>query len=390
MLKNTKFKRLLSLYPLIQESGSLFLFGPRLTGKTYLIEQELGNRHGTKIFNLLDTDTHDRLLRRPKRLTEEITENEDLIVIDEIQKLPILLNLVHLLIEERNLSFLLTGSSARKLKREDANLLGGRAGQASLFPLIYPEIPNFNLVEHLNFGGLPRIKLSKNPTMALKNYVQLYLREEVQMEALVRKLNAFVRFLDVMALQNGEELNYQGISNDAGVPVRTIENYIQILKDTLLGFELFPFLKTKKRKAITRSKFFFFDLGVLNALAKRGFIEEKTELFGRAFEHFLVLEVLSFLHYKQMENTLCYWRSTSGFEVDLIFNDRLAIEIKGKEFVSDRDLKGLKALKEEGLIKTFIVVSLESTKRRVDDILIYPWKIFLEELWKMQILGVAD
>ena len=334
-----------------------------------------------KVYDLLDSDVFSRLARRPKVLGEELTAADKVVVIDEIQKLPVLLDEVHRLIETKGTRFMLTGSSARKLRRGGSNLLGGRARQAHLYPLCFPEIPKFDLITYLNRGGIPRILPLEDYEHELRGYADLYLREEITAEALVRNIGQFARFLDVMALQNGEELNYENMASDCGVPARTLNNYVQILEETLVGFPVHSFRATKKRKAITRSKFFLFDVGVANVLAQRGEIKPHSELFGKAFEHFMFLELRAYLGYRRKPHPLQYWRSTSGFEVDCVIGDRLAIEFKSGDLVSERHLHGLKALREEGLVEDYAVVSLDPHKRTLDGITVYPWREFLANLW---------
>lgn len=371
------FKRILSL-PYLTGAANHFLFGPRSIGKTYLIRKQLPK---AKVYDLLDSDVFGRLARRPKTLGEELSNTDKLVVIDEIQKLPVLLDEVHRLIETKGTRFLLTGSSARKLRRGGSNLLGGRARQAHLYSLCFPEIPNFDLITYLNRGGIPRILPLEDYEADLRGYADLYLREEIMAEALVRNISQFARFLDIMAIQNGEELNYEGIASDCGVPARTLQNYVQILEETLIGFPVHSFRATKKRKAITRSKFFIFDVGVTNVIAQRGEIKPRSELFGKCFEHFLFLELRSYLGYRRRPAALQYWRSTTGFEVDCVVGDRLALEFKSNIAVTERHLRGLKALREEGLVRDFAVVSQDPELRVVDGITIYPWRQFLEGLW---------
>lgn len=381
-----EFKRFIQLPALLQQK-SHFLFGPRSTGKTFLIDKQLTH---AKVYDLLDTDTLGRLLRRPKILSEEIPSapsgRNALIVIDEIQKLPLLLDEIQRLITKKNVTFLLTGSSARKLKRGAANLLGGRAWEAHLFPLTFSEIPHFSLINYLNRGGLPHIFNSDNYQNEIKHYINLYLREEVLEEALVRKIELFSRFLDVMALNNGEELYFEGLSSDTGIPSKTIQNYIQILEDTLLGFQVPSFKATKKRKAITRAKFYLFDIGITNHLAQRGEIKNKSELFGKCFEHFLMMEIRAYISYKQLNCHLQYWRSASGAEVDCIIGNKLALEFKSTDLVNNKHLKGLTTLREEQLISAYAIVSLDPEKRNIDGITVYPWKSFLSDLWSDKIL----
>jgi uncharacterized protein len=310
-----------------------------------------------------------------------------MVVIDEVQKLPEILDEVHRLIEAEKLTFLLTGSSARKLKRGGANLLAGRAWWAELFPLTSNEIPDFDLMTYLNRGGLPAVYPSDDYVEELRAYTALYLKEEIQNEALTRKVVQFAEFLDLMALSNGEEISYQSMAGDCGVSPNTIKNFIQILEDTLVAFRLNAFRKTRKRKAIARSKLYFFDIGVTNSLANRGEIMAGSELFGKAFEHFILLEVRAFLSYTRKNVKMYYWRSTSQFEVDLILDNQWAVEIKSAKSVQDKHLKGLRAMKEEGLIQNFAVVSCDRYERKTrDNITILPWKLFLEKLWNGELI----
>jgi predicted AAA+ superfamily ATPase len=384
------YPRLLQMSQLL-EKKSFFLFGPRSVGKTTLIRQQLA---GSMVFDLLDSDVYSMLLRRPKvieeRLLAAINVKTQLIVIDEIQKLPQLLDEVQRLIEkykeDLDLRFLLTGSSARKLKHGGSNLLGGRAWESHLFPLVSQEITSFEFIQYLNRGGIPHVYLSSDFQEELKSYINLYIREEIVAEAIVRKVDSFVRFLDVIGLQNGEELSFQAISSDAGVPSKTVQNYVEILEDTLIGFKLPSYSSTVKRKAITRSKFYFFDVGVANFLAKRGEIIPGGELFGRAFEHFMILEIRAYLSYRRKDHRMSYWRSTSQFEVDCIIGNEIACEFKSSHCVTEKHLKGLKALREENKIRKFCIVSQDVHRRILDGITIYPWKYFLERLWSDQLL----
>ncbi len=371
------YERKLDLVSLLKKR-SYFLFGPRGTGKSTLVRHALPEAH---LYDLLDGETFERLLRRPALLGEE-SAPDNIVVIDEIQKLPSLLDEVHRLIEKRRQRFLLTGSSARKLRRGGANLLAGRAYQAELFPLVRHEIPKFDLVTYLNTTGLPEFHGEADADEFLRAYVGTYLKEEIQAESLVRNLAGFGRFLEVVALANGEEINYAGIASDCGVPARTVEGYFSILEDTLTGFSLAPFLRTQKRKAITRKKHWLFDLGVVRSLTRRGRVEPRSELFGRAFEHFIALELRAWSSYTRQVHPLQYWRSTSQFEVDFVFGNRWAIEVKGTTEVVDKHLKGLRAFKEEGLVPVLGVVSLDPHYRKTADGLhIWPWDVFLRELW---------
>lgn len=373
------YPRLLNLSNLLKKN-SFFLFGPRATGKSTLIDQQLPQ---ARLFDLLDADVFGRLLRQPK-LIGQLTRDETIVVIDEIQKLPTLLDEVHRLMEANpELRFLLTGSSARKLKHGSANLLGGRAWMAHFFPLTKLEIPDFDLLTYLNTGGLPKIYNSADQAEHLDAYVNLYLREEIQAEGLTRNLEGFARFLDVIGLCSGEELNFQSIASDSGNQARTIQNYVQVLEDTLLGFQVPSFRATRKRKAITRAKFYLFDVGVANFLAKRFDIRERSAAFGKAFEHFIACEIRAAIHYQRNRLELSYWRSTTGFEVDFILGDRIAIEVKSTDRVQDKHLKGLRAFREENAVLRYAVVSLDPLQRHTDDgIELYPYEKFLDLLWQ--------
>jgi predicted AAA+ superfamily ATPase len=375
------YARILNL-PNLLKKKSFFLFGPRGTGKTTLIKHTLPD---ATVIDLLEIKTYREYLKNPSIISEQTLK--PIVVIDEVQKLSEILDEVHRLIESQRRTFLLTGSSARKLKRGGANLLAGRAWWAELFPLTSKEIPEFDILTYLNRGGLPAIYPSDDYIEELSAYTALYLKEEIQNEALTRKVVQFSDFLDLMALSNGEEINYQSIAGDCGVSPNSIKNYIQILEDTLVAFQLKAFTKTKKRKAISRSKLYFFDIGVTNSLANRGRIMKGSELFGKAFEHFILLEIRAFLSYARKKVKMCYWRSTSQFEVDLILNNRWAIEIKSTASIQDKHLKGIRALKEEGNIQNFAVISCDRYERKTTDgIIILPWELFLEKLWSGEII----
>ncbi len=378
----TEFTRALRLKSLLSKR-SAFLFGARGTGKTTLLTKELP--HAPK-YDLLEEKTFLRLLSDSSILEQENSRPEQLIVIDEIQKLPKLLDEVQRLMTKKGHRFLLTGSSARKLKRSGANLLGGRARELQLFPLVFPEIPDFDLTRFLNRGGLPAIYRSDDPLGDLQSYISLYLREEVAAEAATRRVDLFARFLDVMALSCGEELHYQNLASDSGVPAKTLRNYVQILEDTLIGFHATPFESTRKRKAITRSKLYLFDLGVQRVLARRGEVEPGSELFGKAFEHFIALELRAATRYLKRDLPIQYWRTKSGYEVDFVLGDWAALEVKSTEQVNERHLKGLRALKEERLLKHYWVVSRDPRERFLEGVRILPWRQFLEELWSGALL----
>jgi predicted AAA+ superfamily ATPase len=373
----TTVARVLDLSRIVA-TKSAFLLGPRQTGKSTLIRQSLAD---CRSYNLLHTDVFLRLSQRPARLREEVRPTDSLIVIDEVQKLPILLDEVQALIDERGLRFLLTGSSARRLFARGVNLLGGRARMKTLHPFTWQELGDeFSLSKALHTGLLPGIYFSDDPQADLEAYVGQYLKEEIAAEATVRNLPAFSRFLPVAGLSNGRLINYTNIANDAQVPRATVQQYFQILRDTLIGVDLPAWKQTVKRKPITTSKFFFFDVGVACHLQQRRHVAAGTPEFGETFEAFFHHELRSFCDYAG-PFPLHYWRSTSGFEVDFILDDRTAIEVKAKPVVGNHDLRGLEALCEEGNLAHAIVASFEPAARRVGRIEILPWQLVLERLW---------
>ena len=371
--------RLLSLDQTLDRKSALLL-GPRLTGKSSLLRHEL---RSASTYNLLDNDVFLNLSRPPSRLREELTPRDTLVVIDEVQKLPALLDEVQLLIEERRTRFLLTGSSARKLKRGGANLLGGRLRLLTLHPLVSQELGEFELARALRFGTLPASHLAPRPHEDMADYRGSYLREEVAAEGRTRNIPAFSRFLEVAALCNGQQINFTKIANDAQVARTTVQEYFDILKDTLLAYELPAWRGSVKRKPIHVHKFYFFDVGVAHGLRSAGELREKSSEYGSALETFIHHELKSFVDYRLGTSAaaLCYWRSTSGFEVDFVLADSVAIEVKASRNVSVQDLKGLRAIAEEKRFKHLLCVSLESSYRKVGQIEVWPWRSFLKRLW---------
>lgn len=376
-------QRILNLNDLLKKK-SHFLFGPRQTGKSSLIAEEL--QHSYPIINLLKTDIYLRLEASPWELENMIPSNAECVVIDEVQRIPILLNEVHRLIEEKKIKFLLTGSSARKLRRQNANMLGGRAWKAELFPLVSNEIEEFDLNKYLLYGGLPPVYLGSEPDQELAAYVDTYLKDEIQAEAIVRNLPAFVRFLHGAALSSGNILNYTKLASDLQVAPNTIKEFYSILSDTLIGFHVLPFNMTKKRKSLSSSKFYFFDLGVKNFLCSIKGIPPKTDLYGQAFEHFICLEIRAYLSYRKKHMEMTFWMTTNHQEVDLIIGTELAIEVKSTDKITKKHLKGIQLLKEENICKNYCVVSLDKTISQLEGIKIYHWQDFLKILWSDQIV----
>lgn len=371
----------------IKQSAAVFLWGARQVGKTTLLKQQFPH---AKYYDLLDTDLVATLTVRPKILREQILgENPEIVIIDEVQKIPSLLEEVHWLLENTATKFVLCGSSARKLKRKATNLLGGRASLFELFPLNTQEIPDFELDKYLNDGGLPVHYLLSKPSALLKGYINTYLKEEIIDEALTRNVPSFSRFLEVVALTHGQQLNYSNVAREAGVSASTVRNYFQILKDTLLGFELEPWRKAKNRRLVETAKFYLFDIGVANYLNPNATkVVQGSDLFGRAFEHFLINEIKAYISYNGLECPLSFWRTTSGYEVDLILgNMELALEFKSSIAIRSRALKGLRVLHDEFSPKKSILVCNEPGRTVTEDgIEIIFWKDFCTQLWNAEII----
>jgi len=372
----TYIERILDLPPLLDKK-SHFLFGPRQTGKTFLIQNTLKK---ARVYDLLDSSIFLALSREPARIAQELTPQDHLVVIDEIQRLPELLNEVHRLIESRRIRFLMTGSSARKIRRGGINLLGGRARIKHLHPLTCRELgKRFDLIRALERGLLPSIYFSDDPSADLESYTGLYLQQEVVAEGTIRNIPAFSRFLRIAALCNGTIVNFTKVSNDAQVARTTVYEYFEILKDTLILHELPAWRKSKKRKPLASSKYYFFDVGIVATLQGRVF-RPGTPEYGEAFETYLFHELMCYRDYIRQE-PLSYWRSSSGFEVDFIIGDHTAIEVKAKENISPHDIKTLQALSEEKILKRYLCVSLEPRMRRIGEVTILPYKEFLDNLW---------
>lgn len=375
----SSFKRTLDID--LEEARSAILFGPRKVGKTTYLRSHFPE---AIYMDLLKTDLRAELQVSPSRLREMVLESPDsLFIIDEIQKVPSLLDEVHWCLENTEAQFILCGSSARKLKRGSANLLGGRAFKYELFPLTSQEIPDFDLVKAINQGCIPQHYNSHQPQKFLKAYVEQYLQEEIIEESQIRKLSSFQNFLNTAALMNGELLNYAHVGADCGVSGKTVREYYQILEDTLIGFTLPPWSKVKTRKLIETAKFYLFDTGILKYLKELDFISIKTVEFGNSFETLIINEVRAYLSYQQSQHSLSYWKTTSGLEVDLIVGQmKVACEIKSTDKVRSGHLRGLKALLEEHNPSQTILISLDPVSRKLESgIRIVNYKKFLSELW---------
>ena len=362
---------------------TFFLWGPRQTGKTTLLRAAYPNAWWV---DLLKAEEYRRYVQNPELLREHLGLRPAIrqVVVDEVQKVPQLLDEVHWLHEHRRIHFALCGSSARKVKHGQANLLGGRAVRYELHGLTAREIGrDFDLDRMLNHGYLPRLYLSDEPRRLLNGYVADYLKEEVAAEGLVRNLPVFSEFLNVAALCDAELVNFSTIARECGVSSHTIKAYFGILEDTLLGRWLPAYTKRPKRRVIGAPKFYFADVGVVNHLARRGDLHRGSELYGKAFENWVFHELCAHNAYSEGFAALSYWRLASGIEVDFIVNEMvLAIEAKATTKVTADHLKGLRALAQDHpRIKQRIVVCLERTGRRTEDgILILPGSDFAERL----------
>ena len=382
-------KRYLKLQ--LPKRQSAFLWGPRKTGKSTFLRRNFPN---SLIFDFLKTDLFFEFSRNPSLLREQLLAKDKRllkypIILDEIQKIPQVLDEVHWLIENKDLSFILCGSSARKLKRGQANLLGGRAWRFEMFPLVSYELENIDLLKVLNQGLIPVHYLQTgNYRKSLKGYVEDYLKEEVFAEGLTRNIPAFSRFFDSMGYSHGELTNFSNIARECAVDSKTVKEYYNILVDTLVGRFIEPFKKRQSRQVISKaSKFYLFDVGIAGILTKRYLAEEKGEQFGRAFEHFIFMELSAFRSYNDLDFEINFLRTKSGLEVDFILNKgEIAIEVKGKSRIDNKDLKSLFVFKDEFSPKKSIVVCNEKSDRIHNDIHIMNWRNFLDKLWDNKII----
>ena len=369
---------------------SVFLWGQRKTGKSTLIRKLFPE---ATYIDLLETDQFQRLLKDPSILREQLNANQAdrVVVIDEIQKIPSLLDEVHLLIERLGLCFVLLGSSARKVKRGHANLLGGRALKYELYGLSLREIgQEVDFIRLINQGYLPEHYDCESRIFPrlIQSYIGDYLKEEIAAEGLVRNLQGFAQFLDLAALSDTEQISYSAFARDTGMNAKTVKEYFQILFDTLVAWELPAYQIRPKRRATSKPKFYFSDIGVVNHLARRKGLEPGSELFGKAFENWLAHELRLFLQYTDNFSPLYFWRLPSGIEVDFIIGDaEIAIEAKASKKITKNHLKGLREFRKEFPdAKRLIIVCLESTRRITDDgIEVIPYFQFIEGLWEGEV-----
>lgn len=382
-----EYQRKLNINRLL-EHKSLFLLGPRQTGKTTFLEKAYPQAQS---FSLLEADVFRDFSANPELLRQRVRPDSSLVVIDEIQKMPGLLDEVQRMLDlNKSLRFVLTGSSARKLKRGGVNLLAGRAWTAHMHPLISAEVGADRLLDRINRGGLPPVLDSAFPHEDLKAYVGTYLQEEIRAEGLSRSIENFSRFLTVAGLSNGQIVNFTKAGNDAQVSPRTIREFYQVLEDTLVVHQLPPFQGTKKRKPVATSKYYFFDVGVANHLMNRREILPGSPEFGPVLEHLILIEIKAYLDYERIDLPLTFWRTQTKLEVDFLIGDEVAIEVKGGEHISESDFRGLRNLSEEKKLKRKIVICREKAPRRTDDAIeVWPVAQFLEALWAGEFLSIS-
>ena len=384
------FERLLRID--LPPRQSAFLWGPRKAGKSTYLQTAFP---AAVTFDLLQTDLMLDLTKRPALLRERILalpparRKASPVVIDEIQKVPALLDEVHWLIEHEHVRFVLCGSSARKVTRGGTNLLGGRAWRFEMHPLVSEEVGDLDLLRALNRGLLPGHYLDEHYRRSLDAYVRDYLREEVFNEGLTRNVPAFARFFEAMGYSHGELTNYANIARDCGVDAKTVKEYYQILVDTLLGTFVEPYARRQDRQVITKaSRFYLFDVGVAGALTKRRLAEPRGEAFGRALEHLILMELLAHRSYRSLHYDVRFWRTKSGLEIDFVLGDgEVAVEVKGSSRVDDRDLRPLLTFHDLCRPRKVIVVCTEPSPRRKDGVDLLPWREFLARLWAGEILS---
>ncbi|MBR3303747.1 MAG: ATP-binding protein [Bacteroidales bacterium] len=364
-----------------QLDEAMFLFGARQVGKSTLLKERFPR---VIFYNLLNSELRRRLTRNPELFRANLQDAPagTLVIVDEIQKVPDLLDEVHSLLVEKKLRFILSGSSARKLKKSEANTLGGRASKRTLYPLVWPEVTDFEIDRAVQNGMIPRHYMIKDAIDRLEGYVDIYLREEIQEEALVQNIDDFTRFMEVAAISDGEIINYENIASDCGISAKTVKAYFNILYDTLIGYEVPAYTKVIKRKVSQAPKFYYFDVGLANYLMGRHSLKRGTEDFGHAYEHYVVQEVIAYRGYYKRQEKLSYWHTYTGLEVDLIIGDaKIAIEIKSSEEIKSRHLGGLKAFKEEHPNSRLILVSMDLITRKIGDIELIYILDFLQMLW---------
>ena len=373
------YKRIFDIETKLDEG--MFLFGARQTGKSTLLKERFV---GAIYYDLLNPDVRKAFKRNPNALKEALWDRPagTLVIIDEIQKVPELLDIVHTLMVDKGLWFILSGSSSRKLKRSGANTLGGRALPETLYPLVWPEVTDFQIDRAVQNGMIPRHYMVSDATKRLSGYVKVYLDEEIREEGEVRELDAFERFMEVAAISDGEMLNYSNIAADCGVSAKTVKSYFQIIYDTLIGYEIPAYRKEVKRKIVQAPRFYYFDVGLANYLMGRHSLKRGTDDYGHAFEHLVMQEMIAYRGYNDKRDVISYWHTYDKKEVDAVIGDaRVAIEIKSAELVKTKHKAGLKAFKEEHPGCRLILVSLDPITRTSGDVELVYVLDFLKMLW---------
>lgn len=376
--------------PKLSESHSFFLFGARGVGKSTLLLQRY--REGVHRIDLLSEESETRYFKNPDRMRDDLLAlktRPKWIFIDEVQKIPKLLDVVHHLIETQKMRFILTGSSARKLRRYSANLLAGRAFVYNLFPLTHLELETeFDLQMVLNYGSLPHVFALNEADRAefLRSYAQTYLREEILQEQLVRNGAAFRDFLEIAAQENGMSLNYSKLGRDLGIDSKTVQTFFEILEDTLLGFRVPSFHRSVRKSQKAQPKFYIFDLGVKKAMERSldSRITPQTSVFGRAFEHFIFCEIFRLNEYFRKDFRISHYQSTQGGEIDLILSKGrvvIAIEIKSSTRIDEVEVRRFSRIASALKPKAKYLLSLDPTNCRLDDVQCLPWQTFMREVF---------
>ena len=374
------------------KSKSYFLFGPRQTGKSTLVKGFITPKD--LYIDLLPQRNFLNYSKNPGRLREEILAHLEqhenpLCIIDEIQKIPSLLDEVHELIESKGIRFILTGSSARKLRRGGTNLLAGRAYTYRLFPLTFMEIGDqFNLGRALKTGSLPVLWQSskEDPREFLRSYTETYLKEEVAAEGLVRNIGPFAQFLDVAAANDGETVNFNNIARECFVSVKTVQQYFQILEDTFLAYKIPAWTRSERRRLVSHPRYYFFDTGVTNSLSHTLTEQLNPKIYGRRFEQFVIGQLMAIIHYRRLDYQLYYWRTNHGAEVDVLLASgnriKYALEIKSSQNIAVESLSGLKSFMEDNPgVSLYVLGDGQNRRLLKDDITIINWDDFiLEEL----------
>lgn len=362
--------------------GSVFLFGARQTGKSVFLGMQFPD---AVYIDLLDAKLRRRFRAQPELLYEMLQDKPEssIVVIDEIPLVPELLNEVHRLIQKNGLRFVLCGSSARKLKRKGHNTLGGRAVPCYFYPFVSAEIPDLDLDKALLYGMLPPHYLAKKPERLLDGYIDVYLREEIKEESLVRNLDAFERFMEVAATCDGDIVNYENIASDCQVSAKTVKEYFGILSDTLIGYTIPAYTKVVKRKVVQAPKFYYFDVGVYNHLLNRTSLSPGTSEYGHCFEHFVIQELVAYIGYTHSRKNLSYWHTYNGKEVDAVIGEaEIGIEIKSTDEVQSKHMSNFKEFREEFPNSRCIVVSRDPITRRVGNVEVIYLFDFLRMLWQ--------